>query len=114
MLVPRYMLVPRDAARSMHNVMRFLHCHVCGVALVLLGHTPHALCALAGFFVWVCALGVIRLPSANRVVLAALMERVLHKRERVCVGVWHGLFCVVCVVFFVCVFRLSFPLCFPL
>jgi hypothetical protein len=39
-LVPRYMLVPRDTAGSMHNVMRFVHGHVWGLLGSLIGHGP--------------------------------------------------------------------------
>jgi hypothetical protein len=69
---------------------------------------------LLGVCVGVCALGVIRLPGANRVVLAGLMECVLHKRERVCVGVWSGVF--TCVSLWSCLgmFGHSYPLSFPL
>jgi tetrahydromethanopterin S-methyltransferase subunit F len=49
-LVPRYMLVPRNTMRSMHKVMRFVHGLRYWLGLILLGHThpPHAmrLCGL--------------------------------------------------------------------
>jgi hypothetical protein len=60
-LVPRYMLVPRDTVRSMHKVMRFVHGHVWGLLGSLLGHGPPlslwcacvALCVVCWVFVCV-------------------------------------------------------------
>jgi hypothetical protein len=57
-LVPRYMLVPRDTVRSTHKVMRFVHGHVWGLLGSLLGHTPLPyavrLLGLCVGFVWAC------------------------------------------------------------
>jgi hypothetical protein len=49
-LVPRYMLVPRDTMRSMHGFMRFVHGLRYWLGLILLGHTPpHHAVRLCGF-----------------------------------------------------------------